>query len=169
MSRDIRVARHSEETRQLVKELLLQKLTAGKIGQKVGLSKNAVIGLVKRDPMLSAIGFYRNGPGGQPPKRVEYKHSPRPRLIPAKNTSHLKTPPKVEFIPETREDEPPSLKRDCLDVGHDECRWVHGDPKNGEWNFCGHPVHKKSYCSHHYDRIYHIAVWHDYKKVMKLR
>lgn len=40
------------------------------------------------------------------------------------------------------------------DVEDRQCRWPCGDPRDKEFKFCGCPVEKGSYCTHHREIAY---------------
>ncbi|WP_192258633.1 GcrA family cell cycle regulator [Mesorhizobium caraganae] len=54
-----------QERRDVVADLLIEGLSASQIAERMGdTTRNAIIGIVRRDKRLSAIGFARTGQGG---------------------------------------------------------------------------------------------------------
>ena len=60
------------EEKARVADLLQRGKTAKQIGEVIGVTRNAIIGIVARDKMLSAIGFSRRGSGGVREKKLTH-------------------------------------------------------------------------------------------------
>lgn len=118
--------RWTQEAKAHVAKLLVQGFTASKIGASMGLTRNAIIGIVARDAGLNAIGLTRPGQRGKPAKltpeeKIQRRHEGRKRWrvtekakkLAAKNVIQF---PKIapKFIPSIPP--PPPKKRPVLSV-----------------------------------------------------
>lgn len=151
-----------DEDSQLEK-LLREGLSASQIGERLGVSRNAVIGRVHRNKALSAIGFERGTPHHKQKPRAPrvpnvravnrqrpFKTAPMPKLDPIKMTN----------IDRLRFDEMRSREKITLvDLKHDECKFAVNDPApGGVFFFCGEVLYndranvQSCYCKHHYQR-----------------
>jgi GcrA cell cycle regulator len=124
--------------------------SASEIGAELGVSRNAVVGRVHRNPELAKIGFARS-PGKQGPRqRKSDKPRARPRIAvvsPSILFDHAPAVPLPEpvFIPGERH----TVGRPILMLGHGECRWPVNDADRGELHlFCGAPA-DGSWCECH--------------------
>lgn len=76
--------RWTQEAKAHVATLLVQGFTASKIGASMGLTRNAIIGIVARDTGLRSIGLTRPGQRGKPAKltpdeKIQRRHEGRKR------------------------------------------------------------------------------------------
>lgn len=114
--------------------------THREISITLGATKNQVIGKASR-------------------LKLTYKASIRPKFYIIKETASkkIKIPKKyfVRALPAPRHDmtsEPPSLRKTILSLEDFECRYPHGDPKEEDFHFCGHPtLMGSSYCEFHHN------------------
>jgi GcrA cell cycle regulator len=121
---------------------LKQGLSAAQIAAQLGISRNAVIGKVHRDGILSGIGFARSLGDPLTPKHVSKQRTPKPPR-PFK-------PVIIDTLPYQVVGKP------MLMLAAQECRWVLSDVEPGETHlFCGSPTEAGcSYCDAHYSRLY---------------
>lgn len=107
---------------QLIELWADHSITTREIGDKLGVSKNAVIGRAHRLHLPAR-------PNGFPWLNVR-THAPRPTVAPRPK------PEKNCFS--------------LLDLSHDLCHWpVNSPARGGEYLFCGNPVETGSYCPEH--------------------
>lgn len=140
--------------RERVAGYLADKLSASQIGAHIGVSRNAIIGLVRRDKKLSAIGFARL-PGRKTlePKtvkgRAKKKAAPH-RVTPKPATIHAifdkLSPPSRPVAGEFH-----TVGVPMMELRPTQCRFAVNDAAKGELHlFCGKPVERKAYCLHHW-------------------
>lgn len=149
----------TEATVALARELWDQGMTTSAMGERLGCTKSAIVGLAHRKgfpPRPSPI--WRNGalPGVQPrkPKYVRRPPEPLPSLAepvpvveevaPAAIAEPAVAPPEAPAI-----GLPPPLCRDC--------QWPLGDPrKRAAFRYCAEPVHQAGgvYCGSHHALAY---------------
>lgn len=137
------MANWTPEQDNLLADLLAEGKSASQIGAELGVSRNAVIGRVSRNPDLAKIGFARS-PGKQGPKsKKSDKPRARPQRIrvvsPSILLDHAPSIPLPE--PEYVHGERMTVGRPLLKLGHGECRWAVNDAEKGELHlFCGAPA-----------------------------
>ncbi len=112
-----------------LRELWDKKLSITKIGEELGVSRNAVAGKAHR------LG-------------LEKRQSPiKPSIKPKTQ--------KNEWDETLRGPMPLRLVLRSLDWSRNKCLWPYGDPKNLDFKFCGEPVLSgKPYCLKHCDLAY---------------
>ena len=97
-----------------LRELWDKKLSITKIGEELGVSRNAVAGKAHR------LG-------------LEKRQSPiKPSIKPKTQ--------KNEWDEASRGPKPLRLVLRSLEWSRNKCLWPHGDPKNLDFKFCGEPV-----------------------------
>lgn len=133
-------AEYTPEEKEMVAHLLQQGKSAKMIGIAIGRSKNSVISIVHRDKALREIGF--TGSPARKYTKKRYKVDAKARFARA-----------LQRVNTMSEDAPP-LMLDCETITMKGCRFVYGDPKNGEWGFCGHEKTVGSYCDLHAEKVY---------------
>ena len=123
----------SDETKIQVKALWETCNSAGVIADKLGMSRNSVVGLVHRN------GWKRpDGMGTERSRdRKRYFHIPASKPLP---------PPKI--VADIPEPEPLGKPNTFAEQG---CRWIHGDV-GSNWIMCGHG--EDTWCKHHKRRVY---------------
>jgi GcrA cell cycle regulator len=134
----------------LLKELWLAGFTGGEIGRRLGISRSAAMGKLRREGMLRqdrpkpAQNLLKTGqPGSNPPN----KWFPAPPSPP---------PPPPD---------PPIGKFGLLDLRHGHCRWP-GPQDRPPWTFCGRPrAGESSYCSEHHAMAHNRGSQRDYDRM----
>lgn len=134
----------SDEKTALLRELLKNGFTYKYIAEVLNVSKNSLIGRVHR--IKAAY------PAGQKKTLVSFSRKRQKALRALRKRMTQNYVPYVS-PPNGRIDwsqEPPSLKVSFVDLEDFQCRYVHGDPKQGGHHFCGHPQKSaSSYCEFH--------------------
>ena len=112
-----------------LRELWDKKLSITKIGEELGVSRNAVAGKAHR------LG-------------LEKRQSPiKPSIKPKTQTNEWDETP--------RGPKPLRLVLRSLEWSRNKCLWPYGDPKNLDFKFCGEPVLSgKPYCLKHCELAY---------------
>ena len=112
-----------------LRELWDKKLSITKIGEELGVSRNAVAGKAHR------LG-------------LEKRQSPiKPSIKPKTQ--------KNEWDDTLRGPKPLRLVSRSLEWSRNKCLWPYGDPKNLDFKFCGEPVLSgKPYCLKHCELAY---------------
>lgn len=124
----------SDEDKNRVAVLLRQWLPASKIATQLACSRNAVTGVVSRDPMLKKIGL--SG------RHLRTKRLTQPR-------THGRPDPVA----------PMPLNLTLTELAADQRKWPVNDPPRGEpFAFCGHARFGAAYCEYHA----HRGVRHDH-------
>ena len=111
--------------------------SAGKIAAKIGATRNAVIGKLRR------VGAIRGDAGRQEPECLAASAKGRKRI---ETTVTSPQPPKPEPVAAS------FVPRDFSPRGH--CRWIEGDPAK-EWGCCDAvAVRGHSYCQEHSRKVF---------------
>ncbi len=170
----------TKEVKALVAGMLLEELSASQIAVRlrpgVQVTRNAVVGVVHRDPILRAIGL-RGGSGAphKPHKAPRIKKSRIPGVLAAPKRRRFSMAPLLsgkqyihhigDHVPDFQDwcEHPPKLHKlpkpdrtvfECrsvplLDLNRGECKWPVNDAAIGELHlFCGNPA-DGSYCRSH--------------------
>lgn len=136
---------YSEEDEATIKRMWLEEgASCSQIARAIGngVTRNAIIGKIHRK------NWQRPGSAGARPKvflpkapQTQYQEQTVQRVLPkAKQLENLRKAagelaplgPENDFAP------------------HGTCQYIHGDPTNGAWCMCGHPVVKgRSWCPTH--------------------
>ena len=118
-----------------LRELWDKKLSITKIGEELGVSRNAVAGKAHR------LG-------------LEKRQSPiKPSIKPKTQ--------KNEWDETLRGPMPLRLVLRSLEWSRNKCLWPYGDPKNLDFKFCGEPVLSgKPYCLKHCELAYNLSLIH---------
>ena len=126
--------RWNDEMDAVVKKFWLTKTTLQAIGDMLGVSRNAVIGRAHR------INLPTRAP-------VRTQGTPRTRrpsaFIAPKDKIKIAVEANIEPLcaPETF-------------PGKGKCLYMHGDPSQSGWQFCGHDTNGKNFCAYHAQRVY---------------
>ena len=132
-----------------ITRLIADDLSAGMIAEKLGETRNAVIGIIHR----KKLKLHRaSGGGGHPrqKKEVDVKQSRIPGVLAPEPTKPSGPKPPAEPPPEAH---PQKMRRVPLgDLDSHQCKWpVEYDPTViGHHLFCGRPTMiERSYCDTH--------------------
>lgn len=178
---------YSPEERDAIAGWLREGLSSSRVArafiEKFGryVSRNAIIGVVHRDPVLAQIGF-RGRPGPAVARTAKAGRGAVQRLRTAKAQRAAASKPKAppapvrvvvpEIVPVTVAPDPAEIlaaraahDRDSrrltlAELGPFECKFAVNDAAVGEDHlFCGHPVAPDSpYCPHHTARAFNGTV-----------
>lgn len=130
----------SDEEVATVAALMIDKKSAAQIGQRFGLTRNAIIGRIHRCPELKAIGLNGSHPlyGNRKPRERKAR-TKLARVVPVVSTTLPMTSPEPAEARFVR----------LVDLARHECKWPVNDAAPGEQHlFCGLPS-VGSYCTHH--------------------
>lgn len=142
--RDVDRLKWSDERNKMLRDLLELGLSSAMAAQRMGISKNAVVGQAHR------LGIVYG--------RTAKKDKTRQSVIPLPKSKKFAPSSTVEGMRDVKhlENEPAPIGKPATPPEDKACRWVHGDPATMTWQHCGHPQHEKSvYCQHHHMRAYH--------------
>lgn len=120
-----------------LKQLASEGFSSGQIAKDLGISRNAVIGKLRRldIPLL-------NPPNGAP----NSKASPRVR----KSTTLRDIPPRQQIAPEAPPMPYDGIGVSILELTSETCRWPLGEPSRTGFHFCGAtPKNLSPYCCEH--------------------
>lgn len=136
----------TDEKVDMLKKLITQKYSSGRIAQEMNISRNAVIGKAHR-LSLSLLSAPKTASGRA--SRARPKPSAPTVLRPSKPISAppAETLPEVPFVaPLPRKD---GQLHDTVSIGDKDCKWiVEGHGKNAR--YCGQPITpKRSWCAYH--------------------
>jgi GcrA cell cycle regulator len=118
-----------------LKSLWTEGLTASQVATSMGnVSRNAVIGKLHR---LGLLG------GSAPASRLRPRTMPKPRAPNVPRTLAVVAEPEAFRFDDGAAVTPRSLEKQM-------CRWPLGDPRAGDFHFCGHGLKTGSpYCEAH--------------------
>jgi GcrA cell cycle regulator len=125
----------TEERLEILRTMLAQKYSFGVIGARLGVSRNAAIGMARRKgyECMRPQGTNGGTPGELPRPKVS---PPMPQV-----TNDMLVPLCTEKGGHIT----------MLDLTHKTCRWPIGDPTEASFHFCGHPpVPGRPYCPYHH-------------------
>ena len=149
----------TEDERQRIAERLKAGDSARQIGALMGRTRNSVIGVVTRDPVLKAIGFARKprDSGGLPRQRRKRLTSAPVRRVISTSTSAprraTKKPAQVKAV-EHFWGEPQLAGRPMAALRPNQCRYAVNDADVGETHlFCGCPS-DGMWCDYHRSLVY---------------
>jgi GcrA cell cycle regulator len=134
-------------------------LSASQIGELMGCSRNAIIGLVHRNGFKKpSLGEIRSQNAKAQPKGDDKK------FIPKKKARSKPNPPPKFLIPRNKPMMPVCEPVNAITFWKLKpwsCRWPIGDPPLNTLRFCGKSVEKgRSYCPSHCDMAYQPSVNH---------
>lgn len=135
----------SEAKDKQLRDLLALGLSSAAAAQRMGISKNAVVGRASR------LGIVYG-------RTAKKERESRQNIIPLPRSKKIAPSAAVEGMKDVKrlENEPEPIGALASPPGDDTCRWVHGDPATTTWRYCGHPQKDSSvYCAHHHARSYH--------------
>lgn len=100
------------------------------------LTRNAVIGRLHR------AGFAAGG--GKGGGQLGRKYTKKAKAPVALEEPVVQLPPPVEL---------PALGTVGVMIDRG-CKFIHGDPLTPDFQYCGHPVSRRSYCAFHHDMMF---------------
>ncbi|KAB2772148.1 GcrA family cell cycle regulator [Brucella anthropi] len=169
MSNHPQPATWTEERKSAVANLLREGLSAGQISTRLGVSRNAVIGVIHRDKALSEIGLVRGADRVRKPKAESSPYKSGRMKTAARSPARQSQPAPVVVVPIV-EPEPvfvcdygfeleptiDPLGLPLADLNLRQCRFAVNNAAKGEQHlFCGHPVKiGSSFCEHHHRRVF---------------
>lgn len=133
--------RELTERDKLVLSLWKKGLTGSQIGEKLGTTRSAILGLINR---LRAAGYVEYRAKQPRPKR---KARPKPRKASEKKLDQFElliSAPVVVPAPE------PSKPLTIMELTRRSCRYILNDGKPSSFLYCGKTTEKGSYCREHY-------------------
>lgn len=137
----------TEEAKDCVAELLEKGLSASQIGVEIGVSRNAVTGLVCRDKRLKAIGFAHI---------VAISAKKRDGRVLGLSENRIRPQRHSKRLPEVSCGGPHVAGIPLMMLERHHCRWVVNDPERGSAShlFCGDRAELgKSWCKYHAEKI----------------
>jgi hypothetical protein len=150
----------------LLTELWLSGYSSGECARRLGVSRNAAIGKLKRLGLLGRdrprlpimarrvdIQLPTDFPKviNRPPKKPRIRQNQRP--LPPPEPYQAPPPPPV----------PPIGSFSLLDLRHNSCRWPNGE--RPDYRFCGMPrVGEGSYCAEHHAMAHSRGSQRDYDR-----
>jgi hypothetical protein len=137
-----------EVRREIVKEMWDKNFTGKEIGVKLGMTRNAVMGVVHR----------LIGKGELLHKTAEKQKVAYDRVMSERNAKSTSfNPPIKKFIKtqkapyfRTHYPEEPSQPTNFMDLNAHSCKFSVSGERASEYIFCNEPATNKSYCNHHY-------------------
>jgi GcrA cell cycle regulator len=154
---DVDRLKWTDERNKMLRDLLELGLSSAMAAQRMGISKNAVVGQAHR------LGIVYG--------RTAKKEKSRQNIIPLPRSKKVAATAAVEGLKDVRKhtDEPVPIGAFASPPEDKACRWVHGDPATMTWRHCGHEQKANSvYCNHHHARSYHRAPYNGNVIPMKL-
>ncbi|MDM8346254.1 GcrA family cell cycle regulator [Pseudochrobactrum sp. sp1633] len=155
----------SDEDKAQVAKMMVEGLSFSKIAGVFNVTKNAVIGLVKRNPELEAVNSKRQAskPAAKTADEIkdyraakarEYREAKRKAKT--ENAIIVKVEPKQKSqkpipFPTRRNEDFQTVGRPLVELSSFDCRWAVNDAGKGEEHlFCGSRVNIGSrYCAYH--------------------
>jgi GcrA cell cycle regulator len=146
-------------------ELWLAGFTGGEIGRRLGLSRSAIMGKLRR------LGLLRNDRRPRVPirraarllKTTEQVSKPPQKPKKRQNTRPL--PPPEPYKAPPPPPLPPIGSFGLLDLRHGHCRWP-GPQDRAPWTFCGAPqLFDSSYCSEHHAMAHNRGSQRDFDRM----
>jgi len=170
MSNHPQPATWTEERKSAVANLLREGLSAGQISTRLGVSRNAVIGVIHRDKTLSEIGLVRGADRVRKPKAESSPYKSGRMKTAARRSPARQSRPAPVMVAPVIEPEPVFICEDVAeietpidplglplsDLNLRQCRFAVNNAAKGEQHlFCGHPVKiGSSFCEHHHRRVF---------------
>jgi GcrA cell cycle regulator len=127
-----------------VVDLHNQGLSAGQTAKGIGAS-------VTRNSILSKLNRIKR----DNPQLLVCTHATRVETYNAK--SHAAKKPALRIVQNVDEPEPEPMGplNDFPDRINNSCRYLHGDPSDGDWRICGHQTKQNSpYCVFHHKKTH---------------
>jgi GcrA cell cycle regulator len=164
----------SEERIALLTELWAEGLSTSKIAVSLGdVSRNSVIGKVHRLGLPGRKTTSRSSKARSSGRKRRIA-SPRPvqgasALEPVK-ASAPKPMPRLVIVSEMEKVVEIAAGVKLLDLDEHMCRWPEGDPKAGDFHFCGRrSVESLSYCARHARLAFKSLFWRQNRERQKGR
>lgn len=146
-SAEMRETIWTDEKVKMLEALLKEKLSASQIGERLGVSRNAVIGKAHRLNMK-----LRPRPEASAARRV-VRHKPSAPVGLWRDLAFVAPIRNKDAIPVEPFLRPDGQMHDTLSIGQKHCKWiVEGNGKNAR--YCGHEaVPKRSWCEYHMAKL----------------
>ena len=130
----------SDDRVTVLSKLWMDGLTASQIAERLGVTRNAVIGKVHR------LGLSGRGAPSAPRAIVprQTRQQPLRRAAPSRPAKRVDR----DTINALAVPDQPGLIDDLVDLGPHACRWPIGDPKRPGFSFCGRRADRR-YCAAH--------------------
>lgn len=131
----------SDETVARVSVMLRDGWTARQIATEIGVTRNAVIGKIRRVKALAEIGLQ-----GKPGWKTVHK------VVAAERAKVVRMPaaPKRRVLPTVTLPAPVPRMLTLVELETADCRWPYGDPREDGFGYCAHQRHAGfRYCPYH--------------------
>lgn len=116
-------------------------------------TRNSIVGLLHRAGLTAEQKSEARKRRPPAPKRKR-EHKPVLRIVSAGYGNGMRVTSSVTSeLPVFECIDLPPLNKTLAELGSNECRHIAGDPRDGAL-YCGHPVHRRSYCAAHFSRCY---------------
>lgn len=133
--------------------MLREGATYAQIGATLGLTRNVVIGKMRR---LKLSHLTRNTPRRAATRPRKPSPPPRPQQSPTARLCEI-APCEPALPPPAPAPPGPRAPVTLSELLPDSCRFGHGDPRAPEFRFCGAPATRGPYCGVHAQICYEPA------------
>jgi len=162
-----RVHNWSKKRIALLSELWLCGYSSGECARRLGVSRNAAIGKLRRLGLLGRdrpqLPIMARAPAQLLLKTSEQVSKPKPRPQKPRNTRPLPPPEPYQAPPPPPV--PPIGSFGLLDLRHGHCRWP-GPQDRAPWTFCGAPqLFDSSYCKFHHELAHNRGSQRDFDRM----
>lgn len=128
-----------------IKVLWDQGLTAGQVGEKLGVSRCTVLGRKRRMEGRGIV--FSEHP--RPPAKPKAPKKPRDPVV-SLRWPIQKGPAAPQAAPLDPVSRPAGSYCTPETAGPGECRYGYGEPSSPDFRYCGRPAVKQFYCAFHY-------------------
>jgi hypothetical protein len=140
-----------EERREIIKTMWNGDYTGKEIGMKLGMTRNAVMGVVHR--MIGKGELLHKTKERQ---QIAYYRVMNERKVKEPVKPKIRKPVKMPapLVIKVEESEDPLQLTNFMSLKVDSCRYSISGKKASEYIFCNEPATQRSYCDHHYSLCY---------------
>lgn len=124
--------------------------------RRMGLARRRTQQRVSRRALPSTPNGKRILPGSA------ISHPKKPAVKAKAATAVFQTLP----LPQETAPLPEALFISLIDLGPDQCKWPHGDPREAGFGFCGAERSKGPYCAHHASKAFNASSNHRPKAIV---